>query len=232
MSILNISFLSISILLIIVLLLLLIHTDPINKIKRIGLLKKKSKTQLELYQDFFLEVLLDSGINLENVLIKPSYLDKNGSCLIINSKLDYKTKIKKQLFTNQINTNQIYLILPEIVDLTTLWVCVHEIGHYVLNHLTDDRPDYIHEYEAENYANTIIKLCPLETGVYEYENIYFKNIHNIYITTNINRAKRYVKSYYDTYMNNLTYSKTIELSKYKSLNKDIKNYINTEEKYK
>lgn len=160
-----------------------------------SLFKKKKEdetykyvSQLELYKKFGEEVLIDSKIPLENVYIKPSCDGPSGA--ILRAKYNTNPKLnslqnKKYNYSNIINKNTIYLILPEIVDLYTLCVWIHEIGHYVLKHLDDDQPNYIHEYEAEIYVKTIIRLCPVKKTYKAYHNIdlvYYFKLAQIYVS--------------------------------------------------
>lgn len=158
----------------------------------------KEKTQLELYQQFGEEVLLDSGFPLENVYIKPAYDNKNGSIFRVR-KLgihQFKSNILKTPYnySNKFDTFTTYMILPEIMDLDTLCVWIHEIGHYMQGHLSDERPKYIHEYEAEMYVATIMRMCPIKKGPSYYpEHTIYQ--HNINLKYYLICAQNYIKSY-------------------------------------
>lgn len=166
-------------------------------------------------------MLLDCGIPLEHVFIKPHYDNKDG--VVFKRKHYINTLYKKEKYSNKFNYNIEYMILPEIVDMYTLWVWLHEIGHYMQKHLDDTRPLVLHEYEAEMYAESIIKLCPIykidKINIYsEINNQFCKKVFFINLDYCINTSKNYVKTYLDKINEN-----DLELSLYKT----IENYIFT-----
>lgn len=177
---------------------LIIKTIFVTSKKVTDKIISKEKTQLELYQQFGEEVLLDSGFPLENVYIKPAYDNKNG--IIFRKRTLNIPQFKANIlstpynYSNKFDTFTTYMILPEIVDLNTLCVWIHEIGHYMQGHLSDERPVYIHEYEAEMYAATIMRMCPIEKGP-TYNPEYTLHIHNIHLKYYLICAQNYIKSY-------------------------------------
>jgi len=189
----------------------------------------KEPTQLELYRQFGEEVLIDCGIDLRNVLIKPAYDNDDGVIFNYSSsnqyKVAYTTKdLKKQPYnySNTLFYGETYMILPEIVDLYTLCVWIHETGHYMM-HINDTRPDFVKEYEAEMYVNTIIKLCPIEKPESCDSKNYPLRIHQIELTYYMILAQDYVKSFIKK---DLTKP---NMGHY--LSKDIESFINTKIKY-
>jgi len=61
-------------------------------------------------------------------------------------------------------TREIKIPFPR--DYDTLGVCFHEIGHIVLNHI-GEKPRFIEEYEAEQYAIQKLKEYGLYNKQYE-----------------------------------------------------------------
>lgn len=193
--------------------------------------KLKKKTQLELYQQFGEECLLDCGIPLENVLIKPHYENNGGVAFrrrsfsdiefnLIKRKYTAKQLSSKLHYSNTFEFNKIYLILPEIVDQYTLHVWLHEIGHYMQHYYEGykSKPSFVEEYQAEMYANTIIKFCPIEEKKSYWTEDFNKHYFNIDLQYNINSGRRYVQSH-------------LEKAKYLDLcfmTPEIQNYLDTE----
>ena len=177
-----------------------ISSKVVNTITKVE--KVKEPTQLELYRQFGEEVLIDCGIDLRNVLIKPSYDNRNGILIKYSTTNEYNvaftTKdIKSQPYnySNTLFYGETYMILPEIIDLYTLCVWLHEIGHYMQNHINDKRPTFIQEYEAEMYVKTMITLCPIEKSPSYYNKNYPLIFHEINLTYYMKGAQNYVKSY-------------------------------------
>jgi len=115
------------------------------------------------------------------------------------------------------------MILPEIVDLHTLCVWIHEVGHYMQNHLGDNRPNFVHEYEAEMYVKAIIALCPIEKTESYYTKNYPLLMHQCNLIYCLRVGQEYVKSFIDNEKNHLR--KTYFLSK------NIESYLETEFNY-
>jgi len=182
------------------------------------------QAQVEVYKEFAEACLLDSGFDLDNVYIAPNTC--GGIIFRQNSKYFKHFNAKHlnreiyQHLSNKFEFGKIYIILPEITKLMDVWTWLHEIGHYMCQHLDDTRPDFIHEYEAEKYAETFIKQCPIIDGPSYYPQ-YTKNIHNVYLECCINNAKDYVKTFIDKLAND----DVLVLNTY--MNKNIDKYVNT-----
>jgi len=74
--------------------------------------KVKEPTQLELYRQFGEEVLIDCGIDLRNVLIKPSYDNQNGIIFRKKTYNEYKT-----IFTPKIlSTPHIIIVINYFME--------------------------------------------------------------------------------------------------------------------
>jgi hypothetical protein len=61
--------------------------------------------------------------------------------------------------------------IPEPVDFDTLGVCFHEIGHVVLEHWKKEKPRYVEEYEAEQFAIQKLRDYGFYNKQYEYRAI-------------------------------------------------------------
>lgn len=121
----------------------------------------KSKVKLEPLEQIKIyceELLIDSGIPLENVFVHN--FNRNGQC----TRYNYSSKFEFENFktSNIIQKNQYYLVLPEIKDYYTASVWIHEIAHYIFKHLDDKRPLFIHEYEAETYSEKMLNKLEID----------------------------------------------------------------------
>jgi len=61
--------------------------------------------------------------------------------------------------------------IPVPIDFDTLGVCFHEIGHIVLQHWIKEKPRYVEEYEAEQYAIQKLRKYGFYNKQYEYRAI-------------------------------------------------------------
>lgn len=198
---------------------ILLYIKRKNQIKQIE--KKNKPTQLELYRQFGEEVLLDCGIPLENFFVKPHYESTSGICFtrnkfdpnkypLLSKDAAYKHYFNDEKYTtkdltqpynysNKFNKDEVYIIVPEIVDQYTLYVWLHEIGHYIQHHYEgyEQKPSFVKEYEAENYARTLMRLCPVEETERFYSKNFAQNMFDINLQYAINSGKDYVKSHFE-----------------------------------
>lgn len=182
--------------------------------------QKQYKTQKQLLQEYAESFLLDAQIPLENVFIHPaSNGKKNGACLISFKSKKLKDLNNKYPYSNDIKSYVKYLYLPEVVDYYTCHVWLHEIGHYIFNHLELDNDDILDEYEAEMYALNMMKKFPYQELFQSWmskDSIDISHrIHNLEISILTDNTKNYIKTYEDS----LTEKTPFEIQE------KIKNYI-------
>ncbi len=110
------------------------------------------KTKLEKWQEYAEKLLIESGIDLENVLVHnygkfglegkrmwSNYTTQN------HNGMDFRFDIPKPELP--------YIIVPEITGWWEFHAWIHEIGHYKFNHHSElIKPTYIQEYEAEKFS--------------------------------------------------------------------------------
>lgn len=182
--------------------------------------------QIEAYRKFAEACLFDSGFDLDNVYIAPNisggiiFRHKTNALGAMNFTAKNLDRDRYRHLSNTFEYGTIYMILPEITSLNSVWTWLHEIGHYMCQHLDDKRPDFIHEYEAEKYAETFIKQCPVVKGPSYYPE-YTINVHNIHLQYCINNAKAYVKTFIDKQAVNNAYALDLYMDKH------IDEYVNT-----
>ena len=154
------------------------------------------KNTKDFYIDYLYDFILELDISLDNVFIHDK--NSNGSLLKIN-----KPHYVKSHNINRYLNKGIYFVLPELnnqLDDTIFhnridtWL--HEIGHYIHNHFDCDKPLYIQEYEACNYAHHQSNRLPIPVKTFnKHISIYDKKILNAYIEYNLSLAQMYVKKH-------------------------------------
>ena len=116
-------------------------------------LKKKKPappTTIEKWQEYAEKLLIDSGIELENVLVHNYGQFGLAGKTFTNytfhecDGINIKFKIPHPELP--------YIVVPEITGWWELRAWIHEIGHYVNKHYASSKPTYIKEYEAEKYS--------------------------------------------------------------------------------
>lgn len=115
-------------------------------------LRTSKEIKINKWKAYAEELVIQSGICLENVLIHPyGQWGLAGRRLFTNYTYkhyegnDYKILIPKQGLP--------FIVVPEIKGWWEFYAWLHEIGHYVHKHYEqDDKKTYYKEYEAEKYA--------------------------------------------------------------------------------
>ena len=116
-------------------------------------LKKKKPvppTTIEKWQEYAEKLLIDSGIELENVLVHNYGQFGLAGKTFTNytfhecDGINLKFKIPHPELP--------YIVVPEITGWWEMHAWLHEIGHYVNKHYASSKPTYIKEYEAEKYS--------------------------------------------------------------------------------
>lgn len=155
-----------------------------------------NKSIMDFYIDYLYGFILELDIPLDNVFVH----NKNSNGEIVKVKIPHF--IKNYNINRMLNCG-IYLVLPELnnqLDNITFYkridTWLHEIGHYIHNHFDSDKPLYIQEYEACNYAYNQLKRLPIPVKTFHKDiSIYDKRILDIHIEFILDSAQNYVKSF-------------------------------------
>lgn len=150
---------------------------------------KKNKSKIENWQEYAEKLVIESGIDLDNVLVhnhgrwglcgQKAYEFRNY-CVTYESKDLGLLKFPLPL------SDRPYIMVPEITDWWSFSVWIHEIGHYTHKHYEDStKPKFIKEYEAEKFCLDKVKECGL---VSDYEFIDFKYSSVGYLDSFIDKA--------------------------------------------
>lgn len=120
---------------------------------------KDPKTTLECLQQYAEKVVIDSGINLENVLVHDlgqfGFAGRSYTYDTFTTYQDIRYDFKMPL------AQKPYIVVPEITGWWEFRAWLHEVGHYKNKHYCElIKPTYIQEYEAEKYCLDMAILCP------------------------------------------------------------------------
>jgi hypothetical protein len=158
----------------------------------LGLIKKPKKTKIDKWKEYAENLVIESGIDLENVLIHNYgnwgvcgrkaywYNDKRELCFSYDDDVLGELKIPLPLPDNP------YIAVPEIKCYWTFRAWIHEVGHYIHRHFNHrDKPTYLKEFEAEVYC---LKMCK-DSGLCDaYDMIDIKYSCVAYLHTHIDKA--------------------------------------------
>lgn len=148
-----------------------------------------SPTKIEKLQKFAEQLVIESGIDLENVLVHnhgswgqcgPRAYEFEDYCVTYNS--DELGNLKFHLPL----TDKPYIIVPEITGCWEFRAWLHEIGHYVYKHYDDkSKPRFMREYEAEKFCMDKCREC---RDINSYDMIDIKYSAVGYLDSHIDRA--------------------------------------------
>lgn len=127
--------------------------------QELGLVKKPKKSKIDKWKEYAENLVIESGIDLENVLVHD--LGNWGQC---GRKAYFYNNRRELCFTYEDDElgelmiplplpDKPYVIVPEIKCNWTFRAWIHEIGHYINGHYTNlHKPKFIKEFEAETYC--------------------------------------------------------------------------------
>lgn len=119
----------------------------------------KPKTTVECLQQYAEKVVLDSNLNLENVLVH-----NEGQFGLAGRSYSTMTDTMNDGIKYDFETTHAftpYIIVPEITGWWEFRAWLHEVGHHKNKHYREViKPIYIQEYEAEIYCIKMAKYCP------------------------------------------------------------------------
>lgn len=150
---------------------------------------KKNKSKIENWQEYAEKIVIESGIDLDNVLVHnhgrwglcgPKAYGFENYCVTYDSHEFGNFKYPLPL------RNKPYILVPEITGWWSFRAWIHEIGHYTHKHYNDlVKPRFIKEYEAEKFCMDKCKECK---DVDDYDMIYIKYSAVGYLDSHIDRA--------------------------------------------
>ena len=151
--------------------------------------KELEKTKLDKWQEYAEQLVIESGIDLENVLVHSH--GEWGLCgpkayQFENYHVTYKSEQLGNLKFPLPLTDKPYIMVPEITGWWEFRAWLHEVGHYTHKHYDDlDKPRFIKEYEAEKFCLDKAK----ESGIVDsLDFIDFKYSAVGYLDSHIDRA--------------------------------------------
>ena len=116
--------------------------------------------------------------NKKQKILAKNYINKFLKKYNISTKITKTSIAGSASLYNEEDNKKRKIKIPRPIDPYKLGVGFHEIGHIVLGHtklrenkLIDQRPTYIHEYEAEKFAINNLKKIGFYTKQYEVEAI-------------------------------------------------------------
>jgi hypothetical protein len=111
--------------------------------------KLRKKTKVEMWQENAEQLVIASGINLENVLVHNYGLW--GKCGIRNywDCVEHKDANYGDIKITIPHLKEPFIIVPEIKGWWSYHAWIHEIAHYKMKHYDSTKPTFITEYEAE-----------------------------------------------------------------------------------
>ena len=151
-------------------------------------LKESRKTILEKYQEYAEKIVIESGINLENVLVH-NYGQWGLAGKTWLSTRAYTIRETEEFGIIKIpipNPEEPYIVVPEITGWWEFSAWIHEVGHYTNKHYCDmHKKSFIKEYEAEKFCLEKVKECGF---VDDYDFIDFKYSSVEYLESHIDKA--------------------------------------------
>lgn len=140
----------------------------------------KNKSKLELLKEYVESFIVDSGIDLENVYVHNENIttSSRGFCLFANS--DHQLTGHCGMKHIHAKANEFFLMIPEVTNYETAYVCIHEVAHFVYKHAFETKASFMKEYEADLYAYKMLDKFYDNVLVHNYENYeldFLKRIH-------------------------------------------------------
>lgn len=158
--------------------------------------KLPTQTKIDKWKEYAEKLLIDSGIELENVLVH-NY-GKFGLQGLFKYSNHTSKDFKGTTYKFKIPNPELpYIIVPEISGLWEFHAWIHEIGHYNLKHCSEFiKPLYVQEYEAEKFSLDKAKESGVVSGL---ELIDMKYDALCYVESYIDKAieKNIIKSLED-----------------------------------
>jgi len=162
--------------------------------------EKKKKSKIEKWQEYAEKLVIESGIDLDNVLVHSH--GGWGLCgpkayQFENYHVTYKSEELGNLKFPLPLPDKPYIAVPEITGWWEFRAWVHEIGHYTHKHYDDrDKPRFMKEYEAEKFC---LEKCKESGVVGDYDMIDIKFSAVGYLDSHIDKAieKGNIKCYAD-----------------------------------
>jgi len=157
--------------------------------RELVMIKPSKPTKLDKYREYAENIVIESGIDLENVLVhNHGNWGKAGARAykFDNYCATFETGGHEVFRAPLPLPENPYILVPEIKDSWTFQCWIHEIGHYNHEHYKQpEKPKYIKEYEAEKYCMDKCK----ESGIVDsIDMIYIKYNCVAYLHTHIDKA--------------------------------------------